>query len=251
MSYLALALWPLGEIERAHRLMDQALARANDIGHVSTLAYVHSHAAAFEMMRWNPSGGARHAEALLDISSAHQLPMFAAYGAFQQAWARLQSTDPEACLTDMRATLEACRERGIGLNIPIFATVLAATEMQAGTTDAALATIDKTAADAERDGQRCFEAETHRIRGEILLKRDPANATAAEDAFRTAIAVAQQQKAKSFELRAALALAKLYQSSDRFLDIHGILGPALKGFSATPEFPEIAEAQKLLDALVH
>ena len=84
-----------------------------------------------------------------------------------------------------------------------------------------------------------------------MLKRDPANATAAEDAFRTAIAVAQQQKAKSFELRAALALAKLYQSSDRFLDIHGILGPALKGFSATPEFPEIAEAQKLLDALVH
>ena len=71
----------------------------------------------------------------------------------------------------------------------------------------------------------------------------------AEEAFLTAIAVAQQQKARSFELRAALALAKLYQSTNRAADAHAVLAPALEGFSSTPEFPEIEEAQALLEVL--
>jgi predicted ATPase len=89
----------------------------------------------------------------------------------------------------------------------------------------------------------------HRCRGEILLKRDPANTALAEDAFLTAIAVAQQRKARSFELRAALTLAKLYHSTDRPADAHAVLASAQDGFSPTPEFPEIAEAQTLLTAL--
>ena len=101
----------------------------------------------------------------------------------------------------------------------------------------------------ERSGVRWFEAETHRVRGEILLKRDPANTAPAEEAFLTAIAIAQQQKARSFELRAALSLAKLYQSTGRPADAHAVLAPALEGFSPTPEFPEIAEAQALLAVL--
>ena len=84
---------------------------------------------------------------------------------------------------------------------------------------------------------------------EILLKRDPANPAPAEEAFLTAIAVAQQQKARSFELRAALDLARLYNSTSRSADAHAVLASALKGFSPTPEFPEIAEAQTLLTAL--
>ena len=67
--------------------------------------------------------------------------------------------------------------------------------------------------------------------------------------FLTAIAIAQQQKARSFELRAALSLANLYQSNGRPADAHALLASALKGFSPTPEFPEIAEAQTLFSAL--
>ena len=58
----------------------------------------------------------------------------------------------------------------------------------------------------------------------------------------------QQQKARSFELRAALSLAKLYQSVGRPIDAHDVLGPALEGFSPTPEFPEVAEAKALSEA---
>jgi len=71
----------------------------------------------------------------------------------------------------------------------------------------------------------------------------------AEEAFLTAIAVAQQQMAKSFELRAALVLAKLYQSTGRAVDAQAVLAAALEGFPPTPEFPEIVEGQELLATL--
>ena len=98
-------------------------------------------------------------------------------------------------------------------------------------------------------GEHWSDAFLHRCRGEILLKRDPANSAPAEDAFLTAIDTAQQQKARSFELCAALSLAKLYHSTDRPADAHAVLASALKGFAPTPEFPEITEAQTLLATL--
>ena len=79
--------------------------------------------------------------------------------------------------------------------------------------------------------------------------RDPANPAPAEEALQTAIAIAKQQGTRSFELRAALTLAKLYQSTGRPAEAHAVLAPALEGFSPTPEMPEIAEAQALLAAL--
>jgi predicted ATPase len=112
-----------------------------------------------------------------------------------------------------------------------------------------LTRIDEALALAGGTGEHWSDAFLHRLRGEILLKRDPANTAPAEEAFLTAIAVAQQQKARSFELRAALELAKLYQSTSRVADAHAVLASALKGFSPTPEFPEIREAQTLLSAL--
>jgi predicted ATPase len=75
------------------------------------------------------------------------------------------------------------------------------------------------------------------------------NTAPAEEAFLTAIAVAQRQQARSFELRAALSLAKLYQATNRTADAHAVLAPALEGFLPTPEFPEIEVAQILLAAL--
>jgi predicted ATPase len=94
-----------------------------------------------------------------------------------------------------------------------------------------------------------IDSELHRARGEILLKRDPANRAPAEEALLTAITVARQQGTRSFELRAALSLAKLYQSTCRAADAHAVLALALGGFSPTPEFPEIGEALALLAAL--
>jgi hypothetical protein len=83
----------------------------------------------------------------------------------------------------------------------------------------------------------------------MLLKRDPSDPVPAEGALQTAIAVAKQQGTRSFELRAALSLAKHYESTGRLADAHAVLAPALEGFAPTPEMAEIAEAQALLAAL--
>jgi predicted ATPase len=201
------------------------------------------------MMRRNPSGTAPHAEALLNISQEHQLPMFAAYGAVYGVWARLQSTDREAGLAEMRAAIEACRERGIGLNMLIFATALAEAEVEAGVSDAALATIDNALAETERHGQRWFEAETHRVRGEILLKRDPAKAAPAEEAFLTAIAVAQRQKARSFELSAAMSMARLWHDRGKPQQARELLAPVYGWFTEGFDTLDLKKAKALLDEL--
>ena len=92
---------------------------------------------------------------------------------------------------------------------------LAEAEARNGETAAALATLDHALEDFESSGQRWFDAELHRMRGEILLEQNPADPGLAEEAFLAAIAVARHQKTRSFELRAALALAKLYRFTGR------------------------------------
>jgi predicted ATPase len=126
---------------------------------------------------------------------------------------------------------------------------LAEVEAEASGGETALSRIDRALALGKETGDHWTDALLYRIRGDILLKRDPANTQPAEKAFLAAIAVARQQKSKSFELQAAHALAKLYRSIGRATDAHAVLSPALEGFSPTPEFAEIAEAQKLLAAL--
>jgi predicted ATPase len=122
-------------------------------------------------------------------------------------------------------------------------------EARAGDVDRALAILDEALATSERTGHRTFDTELHRVRGAMLLKRDPSNPMPAEEAFQAAIAVAKQQGTRSFGLRAALALAKLYQSTARPAEAHAVLALALDGCSPTPEMPEIAEAQALLAAI--
>jgi predicted ATPase len=126
---------------------------------------------------------------------------------------------------------------------------LAEAEARAGDPDRAIAILDEALATCDRAGYRAFEAELHRARGEMLLRRNSANPTPAEEAFLTAIAVAKHQATRSFQLRAALSLAKLYQATSCPAEARAVLEPALEGFAPTPEMPEIAEAQALLGTL--
>jgi len=164
-------------------------------------------------------------------------------------WARARLGDRQTGATEFQKALTAYITQGNKWCVPFYQGLLAEIEAEGEGAEGALTRIDEALALAGETGEHWTDALLHRLRGEILLKRDPANPAPAEEAFLTAIAVAQQQKAQSFELRAALALAKLYQSANRAADAHAVLAPALEGFSRTPEFPEIAEAQALLAAL--
>jgi hypothetical protein len=138
--------------------------------------------------------------------------------------------------------------QGAKAYVPFFQGLLA--EVEAGSPNGeAVRWLDEALALAQETGAHGTDAFLYHIRGEILLKRDPENTASAAEAFLTAIAIAGQQKAKSFELQAALSLAKLYRSIDRPADAYDVLAPALEGFKPTPEFHVIAEAQTLSAAL--
>jgi predicted ATPase len=246
MGFLATALWPLGEVDRAFSLIDRMQTRIVDLTHIVTLAHGRMHAAMFELMRGDPARAAPNAFELARLARDHDLAMYRAFGVFLEGWATAASGAVGSGLEDMRRGAERLREQNVLIFDGLLKIALAEAEHRAGDSGCAIAILDEALATCNRTGIRAFEAELHRVRGEILLKRDSANPAPAEDAFLTAIAVAKQQAARSFELRAALSLAKLYQSTARRADAHAALAPALDGFSPTPEMPEIAEAQALL-----
>jgi predicted ATPase len=245
--YDALALWMLGRVNDALRLADRALVDAESTTHAATMGYVLSFAAWLALFRCNPGAVATHSRALADIVSRYDLPaLWAGFAAFFQGWVKWSEGAEEAGLAEMRRGLAIPR---VFVLLPCSEAVLAEAEASAGETDAGLRRLDDAVAELETAENRLYEAEMHRIRGEILLKRDPAHAAAAEQSLQTAIAIAQSQKARSFELRAALSLAKFYRAANRDADAHVVLAPAVERFPPTQQFPEFAEAQTLLAAL--
>jgi predicted ATPase len=173
------------------------------------------------------------------------------WGELISAWARGRLYDPALVVAEFQRELAACSDQGAMINLALFQALLAQLETDTMGAESALERIDGALALADQSDNRCHLAFIHRLRGEILLKRDSSNSAPAEEAFRAALVVAQQQSARSLGLQAALALAKLYRSTSRPVDAHGVLAPALQGFSPTPEMSEIAEAQALLERLAH
>jgi predicted ATPase len=247
-AYLAHTKWLLGEVGPARALIEEAVAHATETGHIPTLVIVYFHKAHFEMVRGDAGAARRAAEIVVERSQENALSLYAAWGALQSAWASARLDGRETGATELRQALAVLTDQGNKLGVPFFQGLLAEIEAQ-DDAEGALTRIDEALALAGETGEHWTDAFLHRLRGEILLKRDPANTAPAEDALLTAIAIAQQQKARSFELRAALARAKLYQSTNRAADAHAVLAPALQGFSPTPEFSEIEEAQALVATL--
>jgi predicted ATPase len=174
---------------------------------------------------------------------------YLAFSRLYLSFGRAQLGNTQRGLDDFRKSLADYRDQGNRIIVPGFLGSLARLEAAARNTERALALVDEALALTQEGGDRLYDSNLYRQRGNILLQRDPANPAQAEEAFRTSLAIAQQQGARSFELLASLALAKLYQSTDRLVDAHAVLKPALEGFSPTPEMPMIAKAQTLLGEL--
>ena len=168
---------------------------------------------------------------------------------FFQGWAKSSDGAENSGPAEMRRGLGIVSELGGIWFLPGLEAALAEADASAGETDAGLRRLDDALANLKDNENRWYEAEVHRLRGEILLKRDPADTTAAEQALQAAVAIAQSQKARSFELRAAFSLAKFYRAANRDSDAYALLAPAVEGFPPTRQFPEFAEAQALLSGL--
>jgi class 3 adenylate cyclase/predicted ATPase len=182
MSYLALALWPLGEVDRALDLIKRVKSRITEIQHIGTVAYGYVHAIMFEIMRGEFVSAAPLAAALAHLAGEHDLRFWQAYGEFSQGWARWRAGERAAGLAEMRGGVAQLREQNAVTFDTLLKGVLAYAEAQDGDFDAATATLDAAFATSERTGQRWYDAELHRTRGEILLKRDAAHPALAADA---------------------------------------------------------------------
>jgi class 3 adenylate cyclase/predicted ATPase len=247
--FLALAMWQLGELGRARELTEEATKRAAEIGDIPAILDALFYKSYLELWRGDPSAVLSAGEPLEALAREHGASQYLNEAELHAGWARGRIDDPTAGAAQVRRVLAAFVDQGVRVNLGFYTGLLAELEAETLGADSAIARIDEAFALSNQVEHRCSLSFLHRLRGNILLKREPANPAPAEEAFRTAIAIATEQSARSQGLQAALALAKLYQLTDRPVDAHAVLAPPLEGFAPTPEMPEIAEAQGLLAAV--
>jgi predicted ATPase len=242
-------LFPLGHVDEALRRVDQARSRAEATAHVPTLIQLHFWRFFLGAMRRRFDWVAADVRTVSALVAQHNVNTFVGYTTFAEGWMKWALGEGHLGMAEMLKGIRISRDNGYRLCLPFYEAAVAEAEAQAGDIDAALARLERALAEIEETGERWCEAEMHRIRAELLLQRDPTNIALADEALHKAIAIGKAQKARSFELRAALSLGRLYQSTGRPADAYSVLAPALEGFAPTPEFPEIEEAQTLLALL--
>jgi predicted ATPase len=240
----------LGEVERARQLAEQAVQNAAELHHAPSSAQAHLFKTVHDMARGDPEAALRSAETLVALAQECGMNVWAGLGQVYAGWARGRLGDLEAGAQALRRALEDYLNQGNRMGAPGYHGLLAGLEAQAGRCGSALTLIDRGLAIAEETGEYLAKSNLHRLRGAVLLKRDPESPAPAEEALQVAIAIAKERNARSNALLASLALAKLYQSTACSAEAHAVLAPALEGFLPTPEMPEIAEAQALLKRLV-
>jgi DNA-binding response OmpR family regulator/class 3 adenylate cyclase/tetratricopeptide (TPR) repeat protein len=245
--YLAPVLWSRGDAAASRGMINDAISAALETAHPPTIAYTHFFIAVLELMRLDAGRAKLAAEACLALAQEHGLAVWLLIAPVVHSWSIAALNRTQSAWDELRRNLSACRAKGQRTVASWVYPALASGEAEAGDFDAALRSIET--AIIEQDGEHFWDSEAHRIRANIILKRDPTDSATAEASLQTAISIARRQHARSFELRAALALAKLYQSTSRPAEAHAVLVPAVKGFSVTPEMPEIAEALALMECL--
>jgi predicted ATPase len=248
--YLVLTMWLLGNVEYARRLIETAVRDGHASGHVATIIHAYFIRVILEAFRDDPTATLDAAQALQKFAGEHNVSLYAAWGQILSTWARGRLEDPQRGATELRQALAAYLAQGNKIFAQHYYGLIAELEAMTDRVDSALASVDAGLALAQETGERWTDPLLLRLKGEILLECNSANHAPAEEAFRTAVAVAKRQGSRSFGLRAALSLAKLNQLTGRPADARAVLAPALKGFSPTPEMPEIAEALALMERLV-
>jgi class 3 adenylate cyclase/tetratricopeptide (TPR) repeat protein len=249
-AFISLVAWLMGEADYARRLLYEAIREGDETQHAATIATNHLFLSRLEVSRDDPAAALPAAEALLTFAKAHEIGLYAIYGEIFSSWARGRLMDSAAGANQLQKAVEGFFALDNNNAAPTFYGLVADLEAKRGRTDSALASIELALVIAHETGEHWTDSVLLRRKGEILLDRDPRNPTPAKEALQTAIAVAQQQGARSLALQASLALAKLYQSLSRPAEAQAVLAPALEGFASTQEMPEIAQAESLRAALV-
>ncbi|QQX89641.1 AAA family ATPase (plasmid) [Cupriavidus necator] len=251
---LALILWYLGYPDQAIKRSQEALILAR-ASHPLGLAHTLAVTTELHQLRHEAQLAMDCAEATVTLATEQGFPLHLAWGTILQGWALAELRHSAEGIARILRGLTAYQATGAQLGRSYFLALLAETYGNAGQAEAGQNTLVEAMAMLDRTGERYYEAELHRLKGELLVHESGARADGsagderAEVCFRKAIAVARDQRAKSLELRAALSLARLWQRQGKTAAARQMLAEIRGSFTEGFDTADLWQAKVLLERL--
>jgi predicted ATPase/DNA-binding winged helix-turn-helix (wHTH) protein len=246
-SHGAWILWFLGQPDQALERIEDVIALARELSEPHGLAHAYFFAAVLHQLRREDRMALECADAAIAVSVEHGLALYQAMATVTRGWALIGQGRLEEAIGQIRQGLDAHQATGTELLRPHFLGLLAEALGTARQAEEGLRVLEEALAMADRTGDRYYQAELYRLKGELLLMRSSAGSSvmAVEDCFHQSIEIARQQKAKSLELRAVISLARLRQSQGRQEEALRLLVPIHDEFTEGFDTSDLREAQEL------
>jgi predicted ATPase len=199
--------------------------------------------------RREPQAVHERAEAAIMLYTEQGFAYYLAWGTTMQGWAQVIQGQDEAGMTQMRRGLAALRATGAALRLPYYLALLAEACGQTGNAAEGLPLLAEALTQAHKTGESWTEAELYRLKGELLLAQSARQTAEAETCFHQALTVARHQGAKSWELRTAMSLARLWQRQGKRDAARELLAAVYDWFTEGFDTADLQEAQALLEEL--
>jgi predicted ATPase len=249
LSYRSWTLWLLGYPKAALRDASAAVGTARETGQAASLMFALYMTAFFHVLCGNYAVATGRARELLALAEEKGALMWKASGMMHEGCALAATGNASAAIEMLTAGIVGYRSTGATLSITSFLSYLAQAYGEVGQFDNAWHCISEAVTVIENAKERLFEAEVYRIAGEIALKSPQPDAAKAEANFERALAVARQQQAKSFELRASMSLACLWRDQGKMQQARELLAPVYGWFTEGFDTRDLKEAKALLEEI--
>jgi predicted ATPase len=248
LAYDACCLWCLGYPDQAFTISREALALARRLGHTFSLVDVLCYAGCLlDKMRQDPQAIKEEAEQLVRLSTGMGSLSFGATGTCYWGDALAQLGQIQEGTAQIRAGLAARRATGEFCLFSVSLDSLAGAQALAGRPDEGLLTLAEAFTSVEQTGERIWEAELHRLKGELLLAQG--DESGAEISLCKALEIARGQQAKSWELRSAVSLCRLWQKQGKQVQAGALLEGIYNWFTEGFDTPDLIAAGTLLKEL--
>jgi predicted ATPase len=249
VTWSALTLWCLGYPAQALRRSQEALALAQTLAHPYSLGIAQHYAAFLHHHRREVSAVQAQAEALLILATAHGFPLWAGFGTYWRGWVLAMHGQAAAGLAQMHQGMTAVLATGQELGRPFCLVLLAEAAGQVGQIAEGLCLLAEALAVMADSGRGDLLAEAYRLQGELLLRQAVPEAAQAEACFHQGLAIACRQQAKSWELRTAMSLSRLWQRQGKRGEALELLAPIYGWFTEGFDTADLQEAKALLEEL--
>jgi predicted ATPase len=249
LCYRSVGLWLLGYPGAARVDIERAVKDAREIGHAATLMYALSHAQLPYIFCGNYVTASALGDELVALANEKNAPIWKGFGTLNQGLLFALSGKATDAVQITGSGLSAWRSTGSTLWMPLYLPQLALAHAELGRSDDAMQCIGEAMTAVETTKERWSEAEANRIAGEVTLKLPKRDARKAEEYFERALVVARAQQTKSWELRSATSLARLWHSQGKVQEARELLAPVYGWFTEGFDTRDLKEAKALLGAL--